>query len=400
MKVDPRLCVACRGGKYLCGLSYCPIVVKHLTSEKLIDLGERVRGSSPPSIFVGRYGYPKVGVYASAPPEVGDTSVYEDPSKWIQMDLNDFLAMRLSMVRGGRPFKVTEASNPPRLLDDVQVLTLSPRPVELEMEFQGRPRGKVSLDESYPPMGPAAPVNVVRLGTLPPPERVVERVYQDRDLKAQRAITKLYDSGIAMERIARLMSAGTLGVKRRLVPTRWSITAVDKAIGDALVQEVKGFEEVDKVELYVRVFRKNLFVGLLVPGKWAFEWGEAWFPHTTWNYWGDAAVIEIDYEGYRRRKTYPEIGGCYYSSRLAAAEFLRSRRRQAVVILWREIYPGFDLPVGVWFVRENVRELFRGKPAEFDSLDQALASVSRLTKAKGWEGKSWAVRLMRSRLFP
>jgi Uncharacterized conserved protein len=111
-------------------------------------------------------------------------------------------------------------------------------------------------------------------------------------------------------------------------------------------------------------------------------------------------VIEIDYEGYRRRKTYPEIGGCYYSSRLAAAEFLRSRRRQAVVILWREIYPGFDLPVGVWFVRENVRELFRGKPAEFDSLDQALASVSRLTKAKGWEGKSWAVRLMRSRLFP
>ena len=50
------------------------------------------------------------------------------------------------------------------------------------------------------------------------------------------------------------------------------------------------------------------------------------------------------------RRDYPAIGGCYYASRLAVLEALRSIRRLAAVITWREIYEGFDLPVGVWDV--------------------------------------------------
>jgi len=71
MRPDPRLCLSCRGAKYLCGLAYCPIVVKAAASLTFERVGREVQGSSPPSIFVGRSGYPKITVYPSAPPQLG-----------------------------------------------------------------------------------------------------------------------------------------------------------------------------------------------------------------------------------------------------------------------------------------------------------------------------------------
>lgn len=136
--MDPRLCVICRSSKYLCGLAYCPIVVKSIT--KKIVVPKDMVGSSPPSIFVGRYGYPKVSVYPSAPPVVDDTSIYEDPKTWLNMDLNTFLSLRLSLVRGGESFRVTDANNPQRFLHDVQTLSISSGPSEIEMEFAKEPR--------------------------------------------------------------------------------------------------------------------------------------------------------------------------------------------------------------------------------------------------------------------
>lgn len=399
MYVDPHLCVACRGAKYLCGLSYCPVLVKSLSFRAKV--GKVVKGDSPPTVFVGRFGYPKITVYPSTPPEFGDTSVYEDPRSWLTMDINTFLAMRTSVIRGGMQFKVHEARSPARELYDVQIASLSPRPVEMELNLETVPRGKV-LSETVPPLGPSAPLKRLRLGTLPPPERVVEKVFQERDMRAREAIERLYAEGVAVERISRLLSVGNLGVERKLVPTRWSITAVDKTLSDSLVSRIKEYPTINQVEVYVRKFRLNTFVAILVPGEWAFEWGEAWFPSTTWNMWGSSPQVEVDYEGYFGRKTYPEIGGCYYSSRLAVAEHLEKRRRQAIPILWREIYPGFYFPVGVWFVRENVREMLRGESMKFDTLDEALKFLEGVLKVspREWAERSGLVPMIRSRLFP
>ena len=52
-------------------------------------------------------------------------------------------------------------------------------------------------------------------------------------------------------------------------------------------------------------------------------------------------------------------------------------KRGGGAITWREIYPGFNLPVGVWYVRENMRELFRIKPEIFDTLDDAIKYISQ-----------------------
>jgi hypothetical protein len=83
-----------------------------------------------------------------------------------------------------------------------------------------------------------------------------------------------------------------------------------------------------------------------------------------------------DWEGLENRTTYAEIGGCYYSARLAVCELLVKERRQATVIVLREARPGYIMPVGVWHVRENVRNAMRQTPLKFRTLEEALQRIA------------------------
>ena len=98
-----------------------------------------------------------------------------------------------------------------------------------------------------------------------------------------------------------------------------------------------------------------------------------------WNPTG-AVEVEGDYEGYSGRTTYASLGGCYYAARLATAEFMVREKRQGAVLLIREIYEGFFSPIGVWFVRENVRQLFRTRPERYDSLGEVLERLGEATR--------------------
>jgi len=122
---------------------------------------------------------------------------------------------------------------------------------------------------------------------------------------------------------------------------------------------------------------------------------EAWFPRSTWNMYGNTIVIEGDYELYTsNRKDYASIGGCYYAARLATAEYLERIGRKAIAIVLREIYPGFDIPLGVWFVREQLREMYKGKPYIVETIEQALNIIDRYStvKSKTWIEKSHIIR--------
>jgi hypothetical protein len=367
---------------------------------KRVSGRSNVDGSSPPSVFVGRIGYPRVNVYPASPPMHGDTRDLENPRAWLGMRLEDFLSSRLSLIRGSVNAKVYDARNPPRTLHEIQVMALSEGPVDTELILERPIGGRFILDEHSPPFGPSSPLKELKLSTIPPPPRVVESVYDDFDLNATEAVLRLYDAGVDVHQISRLLSVGALGIanRRRLVPTRWSITAVDKQVSDALFREVRDYPLINEFRVYVRSIKDNTFVGILAPHTWLYEWAEAWWPGSTWNLWGGDVVIELDSEGYWGRDEYPAIGGCYYAARLAVIEALRAMRRQAAVALWREIYPGFNLPVGVWWVRENVRAMFKGPYEKFYELNDALKYVSRFLKIPigEWVSRSYVIRrLMR-----
>jgi hypothetical protein len=115
----------------------------------------------------------------------------------------------------------------------------------------------------------------------------------------------------------------------------------------------------------------------MIPREWCYELIEAWYPKTIWNPTGNEISIFSDHEFYDGRKTYADIGGCYYASRLAVNELLNKERRQAGIIVMREAHPGYIMPVGVWNVREAVRQAVKKKPLTFVSLNEALSYVSK-----------------------
>ncbi len=397
-RIDPRLCAVCRGRGW-CGLSYCPLLAKRIASYKLkrVTGSRELFGSSPPSVFVGRYGYPVVNIGPSAPPVTGDTSIYDLPEKWIDLKLEDILGYRWSLITGSRRIDVDAPRRGDSFLDKIYEVVLSIKPVDVELILEKPPRPVISFSEYEPPQGPRAPLEKVRVVANPRIPKPIDRVYNDFDLKASDAIILLYREGIPVSMIQKILSIGAVGYYRyrRLVPTRWSITAVDSTISEYLIDKIKNYQEINNITVFLRRFYDNLFIVVFYPGKWSYEWMEAWWPGSTWNPSPSEVVVEADHEEYGGRTTYPEIGGCYYASRLAVAEYLYRIKRQATVIALREIYPGFNLPIGVWFVRENLRALLKSKPILVTSdFREVLELIDRETKlgVKKWVEKSYLLR--------
>ncbi len=351
-----------------CSRKTCPLLP---VFRPQIKVENEVFGSSPPSLFVGRYGYPKVRVCPAVPPVVGDTRPYDTPEMWSEMPIDRILEYRYSMILA--QFKADVRYDK---LETIQEMCLYDRPVDVEVNLAKPPAAKTRFDDILPPFGASAPAKDVKIYSTPSPPKAVERAYYDTDMKAVEAISYLYEKRIAVSHIQKLLSAGTLGIKRKLVPTRWAITAVDDTLSKKIIEEIKQYETIDEYRVFILKETKNLFMAILCPSPWSYEWGEAWYPDTTWNRTRKVGVL-TDSEGFFGRSTYAKLGGCYYSSRLATAEYLRRIRRQATAIVWREIYPGFKVPIGVWFVREMLRKMYSGYYYEFDTLEDALSFVNK-----------------------
>jgi hypothetical protein len=342
---------------------------------------DEVFGSSPPSIYVGWRGYPRVAVGPAAPPEVGDTSLMDMPETWSGLDIESVVKFRLSLHYGIRIWNVHRTSS--RYVEWLQELAMSSKPVDIEMLFERPVHPSVTFSHYTPPMGPKAPLKELRIVQNANVPRPIEKAYSDADLKALDAAVYLYNSGIPISKIQKVLSVGALGLRthRKLVPTRWAITAVDDIVSQSIINKLKNMKELGEYLLYLHRRNDNLFLALLMPGCWGFEWMEAWFPGSAYNRGGREVIIENDWEGLRGRSGYPDIGGCYFASRLAVAEHMFRLRRCGTAFLYREIYEGFNMPVGVWFVRESLREMFkRVRPIKFSSLDRVKQFLTGLTR--------------------
>jgi hypothetical protein len=255
-------------------------------------------------------------------------------------------------------------------------LALADNSVEMELNLTKKPRGSIFMDDDVQPFGPSAPIRDLRVGNSRFDQHV-EKAFYDTDLKATLAVKELYSRGVVVSKIQKAFSVGAFGVekKRRFVPTRWSITAVDDIISKGLMEQVKGFAEINEYRVYESVYLDNVFEVLMIPAQWSYESMEAWYPGTAWNPNGASTIIYSDNEGNCGRTTYAQIGGCYYSARLAVCEQLVKERRQATVVVLREARPGYIMPIGVWQVRENVRNAMRQKPAVFRNLSDSLRFI-------------------------
>jgi len=361
----------------LCGKLRCPIVAKaqSLAKSSLKITSPCIQGSTPPGVFVGRIGYPKVYIGPMVPPYRGDTEILDTPELWIGKSIQDIIDYRFALIRGKVRTSVYNAQSGGRLLDTLQELAMGKRPVDAEAMLTRVPNKVITLSGESQPFGPSAPLRSFKTSDVSVDHRI-ERAFYDRDFKAANAVVELYEDDVLVTRIQRAFSLGMFGSqkRRKLVPTRWSITAVDSILSLELINRIKQHNTIDEYRVYSFEHLDNRFVAILMPERWSFEWIEAWFPGTTWNPDQRAAAPAImgDFEPYRGRTTYPDVGGCYYACRLAVAERLNQERRQASALVLREIHPGYILPVGVWNVRESVRQTVQSEPQKFDTFQAAL----------------------------
>lgn len=338
---------------------------------------EEIAGASPPSVFVGRIGYPMVYAGPLVPPIIEDTSLFDLPEEWFGKTIDQIVAFRSLLIRGKHRVHVQKFPEAGKIINKTRELALAIRPVEVELLLTKKPRGNIFLDDEVQPFGPSAPIRSLELGNAKWDQHI-EKAYSDTDLKATPAVQELYIKGVNVSRIQKAFSVGAFGLKknRRLVPTRWSITAVDSILSKNLMEKVKTYPEINEFRLYESRYLDNIFEILMIPNMWKYESIEAWFPGTVWNPNGKAPVMFGDWEGHEGRTTYASIGGCYYAARLATCELLVKERRQATVVVLREARPDYIMPVGVWQVRENVRNAMRQVPLRFNSLNNALQRIA------------------------
>ncbi|MDI6858927.1 MAG: Nre family DNA repair protein [Methanocellales archaeon] len=371
------LCAVCKG-KGLCGRP-CPILAKFRATERISPIGDSISGASPPSVFVGRMGYPNIRAGPLVPPLITakDAPVYDDPRSWLSKSIEDVISLRSNLVRSNLRLNVKDARiSTNRLLVKIQELAMASTPVDTEVHFYKPPKRELRFDDVLSPMGPSGMIKTLEITENPSVPRKVDHLVFDTDVLARDAIGELYKGDISTYYICRLLSVGLLGRQgdRRLVPTRWSITATDDVIGKELITQVKSYSELDEIRVFSAQKFGNRFEILLLPKIFSFELIEIWLPKSVWMSKG--TWIGEDREGYDGRTTYSHLAGGYYAARLGVLEYLERIRRQALVFVVREILPDYWAPLGSWVIRETVRNAMAQQPKRFDAIEEAIGDLA------------------------
>ncbi len=335
--------------------------------------------------FTGWKGYPKITVSP-----VLALTPQTPHSERILLDVQKALE---EMVRTARPFVLRDvhaARDPDYTLMTIQELAMAKRPTMVDTEFE-KIRKIIAFNPVTEPLGPAGPARRIAEEENVKVVKDIERMYYD-DVRAEDAVWELYRRGIDVYSIVSPFSMGIFGERkeRRLVPTRWAITAVDDIVSRRLKENVKRYPLLSEILLFESHFMDNHFYVILLPIPWSFELIEAWMPSSIWVA-GMSPVLISDFEGSKGRTSYAEnVGGSYYATRLAVLEFLDKTKKQAAALVLREVREGYFAPLGVWQVRENVRRAFNERPKRFATPEEVIKYIKEHTRVgELWFKKSW-----------
>ncbi|TMI67247.1 hypothetical protein E6H16_04075 [Candidatus Bathyarchaeota archaeon] len=374
-------CQVCHGNRLVCiqNPSLCPVYQR---AKGLVEIERAVNktvfnGPSPPGVFLGSADYPFLRAGPPVPilpsiDGIGDAAILDDPSRWLDTSIDDLVTYRFSLVRGKTRVKVADARNPDRTLSLVQELALARTPTETELHLTKKPQARIYILPRSAPHGPSGSIEKMMLTENTHVPRPVEKVTSDRDIGTQEGIFSLYERGVSQQQITRVFSVGQLGVfkNRRLVPTEWSITAVDDILGKSILDRVRDFPQLGDFRVYGAEALGNNVQVLLLPTAWMYEALEGWLTAST-------PQVYSDHEFHIGRRDYPSnIAGAYHAVKLPILEFLEREHRQAGAIAFLEVDRDW-VPLGVWRFRELARRALSGQPIVSSSLEASLSEVGQ-----------------------
>ncbi len=387
-----NLCVRCKGRDF-CKRGHCTILEKMNIQKKANTHFKQEFQGTAPNVFVGKFGYPHVSVGLLATEYSGND--VDDPLQWSAkgysinkvMDLRSNLihskfashiqAPVLTMYKNKTQEKLTEIS---------KEISLSKTSVDTEVSLHAKPLFKLSFNQDSSPHGPSVAVKTASITENVRVPTKVDKVVSAKDLSANEALSYLYKHQFDEHYLTKILSVGNLGIgsKRKLVPTRWAITAVDDSLGKQLLSDVKGYSRSTGYEAYFGGHLGNYYLVLFFPGVWSYELFETYLPGALWNQEKGATIqTSTDFETFAGRKEYAhETTGGYYATRLAILEYLHAKKRQGTTLVFRFITDEYYAPLGVWVVREATRKTLLQKPLEFSSRELLLTYAKHFLRKK------------------
>lgn len=374
--------------------------------------------NSPPSVFIGsKLKYPNANVGILSPLEKDENAwVYDDNRYWAKNNfgISDVVKLRQGLlnsrfktsVKDIRNTSFNNSSSKSKFLNIAREIVLSAnKPVDVELGFKKglnpKTSGEMSSNDGITtPRGMKALLDRARITSNISVPRKIDKFFND-DVKSSSALKELYKSGYDENVLSKVLSVGALGMSknRKLVPTRWSITATDDSLGKDIISEIRDYKSIEDYELFFGEFMGNQYLILLIPEIWSYELFELYLPGSSWNPSDSESNGEIkastDLEWFAGRSSYAEnTSGGYYAARLPILEYLKNKKRQASVLAIRYETASYWAALGVWVVRESVRKAIsennsslnsKGggkKPVRFSDRKEALESLKQISKIK------------------
>ena len=344
-------------------------------------------GTSPPSVFVGSALYPNANVGILSPPaETEDAWLYDDPNFWSKESytIKQIALLRTSLINSRFQVNIKDVKKQEKFLDVAKEIAIASKPVDVEIKLTRVPNITFDFEKITMPTGPKGNLKQIKVLDNIKVENKVEKVTSDTDFKAADALQYLYENGYDENTLTKLLSIGVLGLKknRKLVPTKWSITTTDDTLGKNLINEIKNYNVNEDHRLYYGSYLGNYYYILMFPDVWQYELFEGYLPGSLWSF-SNEIKFSTDSETIFGRKTYASgTAGGYYASRLGVLEHLNKIKRQSSCLVIRFETPEYNIPLGVFVVRNAARKTLNNSPLVFETKEKLLNKARELINSR------------------
>ncbi len=369
-------------------------LVKHKNEiKRVVDYVKKgdINGFTPPSALVGEYNYPNVSVGVIFT-EDNKAQIYDAPKLWVAngFKVADVFSLRTRLINASKNFNVNNINL--EELERIRLSVISSNELNIDLKVSSVNMPKIDVNDFYQ-HGIKTKLEKFKINDNFKIDSKIEKIYYDKDMKAQEGIKFLYDSKIDENKISKILSVGAMGVKRKLVPTKWSITAVDDSLGKEEIEKIKTFKKGENYRIQTGQFFGNRFTFLFLKGPWSFELLETWNRDANNVFMGSG-----DHEFYNGRKEYVKnTAGAYYAVRLAVLEKLLQLKEQYSVLVVREILPEYFVPLGVWVVREGARKALEEESLPAPDMQTALSiAKSKVLFPANLEKRSALITMLKS----
>ncbi len=253
---------------------------------KAVDLVEKnFTGNSPPTVFVGsKYiNLNKANVGILSPIENKEEAwKYDSPYYWYENNysIKNVVELRANLINARKKSSIFDVRNGSKFLQLAQEIAMSFKPTTIEVELEKKLIPKINLDNIHLPFGPSGNIKKIEAAENIKVNQKIEKAFYDTNLKAVDAVRYLSRAGIPEYQLSQILSIGILGLKknRKLVPTRFGITATDDMIGKDYINDIKNYNVLENYKLYFGNYFGNYYLILMFPGVWSYELFESALP--------------------------------------------------------------------------------------------------------------------------